>query len=189
MSSDAGSKNPELSVNKITLSEHALKRVNERLGIKDTKTAVKTIRNTLKQAKRIGVVQDKKGEESVLYAYDGLAIYLTLDLTKVKTVIQRTELNYQPIREKVVELHKKELRKVERIEQMKKKRLRLEKLRINIELARLEYRKETTRSKNVKAQCDKEIKEYKSYIKSLESELDKISTQKKMIAHSLVSVI
>jgi hypothetical protein len=180
--------NPELNTKQIIMTEHAYERVAERLGLKDRKQALGQIRSMLRTARRIGNVINSEGEESVLYAFGRVAIYLTTDLSRVKTVIKMDDLSYLIYRDKIKQMYDKELRKLERSEKSKRRKLKLEKLRLNAEIAQLQYRMAKTRSEKVKKESEEQIKNYISYLETLEIELKEILASKYTVAKALVTL-
>lgn len=189
MAKEFNSLNPELHTNKITMTEHAYEKAYERLGLKNKNEALGTIRGMLRRGTKIGRVTSEEGEEAVLYACEKVGIFLDLKLSKVVTVYKREGITYEPLKHKVIELHRKEFNKLDRLERTKQKFLRLEKLRINVELSQLEYRIAKTRSLNVKEECVERVRELKEYISSIEKELEKIKTEKRKVARSMISVL
>ncbi|MFL1672660.1 hypothetical protein [Paenibacillus dendritiformis] len=188
MIAEYNSKRPELKTNQISLSDHAHLRMQERFGIKNKNEAVGKVREWLRESERIGQISCIDGSESVLYAYNKAAIFLTLDLRTVKTVVKIENISLR-FKDKVISLHKKELDTLSRLEKSKKKKLKLERLRINVDIAQLEYRAAKTRSKNVRFQCKNQIKSLNEYITNLENELNKIKDQKRDVAKSMVAIL
>lgn len=188
MMAELNNKNPELETKKIQLSDHAYKRVRERLGYKDKDVALGQIRGMLRQAKRIGTVYGEDGNEGIYYAFNKVGIVLSPDLKCVIT-IKKTEEVTEPLKSKVLALHRKEFNKLDRIEKSKAKKLIIEKLRIDSEIAQLRYRKVKTRSKNVKKCCEEKINQLLNEIIQLEDEIKNIQSLKRKIANSMASVI
>lgn len=69
----------ELDTDKVTMSEHALLRAKERFSL-EKEEAIKHFRGLLKKVKRIGIVYDRNGLPSVLYAIGRTAMYLNVEL-------------------------------------------------------------------------------------------------------------
>lgn len=85
-----------LYVKGIKLSNHAFKRVTERLGIENLATATKYIKDLLKKATRVGLVVAYDGRLNVLYAHEQIGVYLSPDLKTVVTVNVHKEMMYPP---------------------------------------------------------------------------------------------
>lgn len=83
------SKADKLNVPMISVSRHAQFRAKQRFKLSSKKAAVSFICSMLQKAERVGVVVDKNGNSSLLYAHQKTGIYLTEDLTTVKTLYER----------------------------------------------------------------------------------------------------
>ncbi len=186
---------PEVKVEKkhwideIVMTKHANQRASERFQFNKEK-AIEYFREQLKKATRIGKVVDEGGNEGYLYGIDQIAIIVSIDLKEIKTVYRKGSVSvYEPIRNTLCELHKKELRKLERKEQTCLKRLTVYKYESAIEKSELEYRIYKTKSPSIKMVCKARIKALDERLVELENEIDQIKKNRNLVAKSLVSVI
>lgn len=182
------SKNEEINFNKIILSQHAVRRSKERLNM-DKDNATGYLRSCLKKAKKIGIVVDTDGSESILYANGRIGIYVSTDHEEIKTVIKHENITYSPLKSKIEELHSKELRKFKRKENACVKRLENTILEANVEISQLELRMYRSRSVSVKTACKARISAIKIHIGELEDEIKMIQDSHRQIARSMVSVV
>lgn len=179
-----------MDVNKLRLTNHAYQRIKERFNLNcDKEGALNYCKGRLKNAERIGIIVSKEGEETVLYAIGREAYYLSLDETTIKTVTKNVKITYEPIKEKIKEMHMKELRKLERKEKSKHKYLELLMLEANIELSQLKYRLHKTRSQAVKMACQARINALEITLQELQDEINNIKKEKTRIARSMVAVV
>ncbi|MGM7720695.1 hypothetical protein [Metabacillus sp. Hm71] len=172
----------------IILSDHAYKRAKERFNMNDS-TAQGYFKSILNKATRIGIQKDEQGNNSVLYAHGRIAIYLSPDLTEIKTVLKQESVTYEPIKSKVAELHAKEIRKLERAEKAKLKKLETEELQVAYEISKAKLRMHKTRSESVRSACSAYIKGLEQYIEQLKNEIITIQENKRQVCRSMVSVI
>lgn len=182
-------KNPELNTKKIKMSPHAYARAAERFNKRNKEEALGHFRGILRQAQKIGETTCEKGNRTILYAYQRHAVYLSLDLTTIITVNRFENTTYEPIKDKMVSIHRKEFNKLERQERSTEKKLKLLQLESAIEIAQLNYRSIKTRSQNVKKECSYRIEELEAQLKNMEEELHKIKSSKRQVARSMVSVL
>jgi hypothetical protein len=186
---EKGSINPELKTSSISMTEHAFKRAAERFNQKTKNEALGYFRSILKQAQWIGNVVAEDGNESILYAYQRQAVYLSPDLTRIITVNHYESVTYEPIKDKISQLHRKEFDKVEKVEKSQTRKLDVLKLQTAIELAQLNYRRAMTRSETVKTLCEQRIAVITNELEIKEQEINELKSVRRQIARSLVSVI
>lgn len=179
----------ELNYKKVKITEHAYKRASDRLGLTNRNHATGQIRSILKNAQRIGLIVSEDGNESILYALNRIAIYLSTDLQRVITVNRFENITYVPVKQKVKEIHEKELRKLDKVISSKTKYTKIIKAELGIEIANLSYRLIKTRSQSVKMACEARIKAIREYIKQLDDEVSQVQNAKRQLARSMVSVI
>jgi len=172
----------------IKLSSHAYKRANERFNM-DENRAPGYFRDVLRKAKRIGLHKDKYGNDSVVYAYGRIAVYVEPDLSEIKTVLKQHSIVYEPIKSTVAELHAKELRKIERTERARIRKLEQEELKANVEIASAKLRMHKTRSESVRMACQAHINGIEQYIEQLKSEITEIQASKRQLCKSMVAVV
>jgi vacuolar-type H+-ATPase subunit I/STV1 len=184
-------KEPELKIGDISLSDHAWERVQERLGrnYNNRHHATTHLRSQLKNAKFIGETVDEEGNPSYLYAIGRIGIYLSLDCKVIKTVIRHEHVTYEKIKNKIAQLHERELYNLRRKERAIIRRNKTEKLKLKVELAQLDLREYKTRSKNVKQQCRQRREEIEKYIKELDKELKQIQDTIRQVSYSMVAVL
>lgn len=179
----------DLDVKKITMTEHAYQRAKERFNMPDRSHALNHFRVTLKLAKKVGQTIVDDGTETILYAHGRTAVYLSLDLKTIITVNKFEYVSYQPIKDKVEALHRKEFKKLERIEKSKIRKLNDIKLKYAIEIAQLNYRQKRTRSNQVREYCESRKKEINIMFAEFEKEISEIQSNKRQIARSMVAVL
>lgn len=175
-------------IDNVKMTDHSFKRAQERYNM-DSKNSLSYFRSQLKHAKRIGLQRAEDGSESVLYANGRNAIYVTPDLKFIKTVDRHQSVTYEPIKAKVAELHAKEIRKIERAEKARLKKLENEELKANVEIANARLRMHKSRSQSVKVACAAYIKGIEQYIGQLKNEIEELQASKRQICRSMVSVV
>ena len=106
----------KVEVQEVKITHHGYKRIKERIGVKNSDEAKKSIRRMLKKAVKIGEVIAEDGNKSVLFAYKRNGIHLSTDLKRIVTVVRIHDINYTPIKDQLIDLHTK------RIEKTNKKR-------------------------------------------------------------------
>lgn len=161
----------------ISLSEHAYMRTKERLNLSNTSKehALNAVKSLLSRATYIGEQKCERGEKSYMYTCDGFAIYLGLDMKTVKSIVKITvKGHYTKLEPKIKELYDKELRKKGREERAKNRKMEHLKIKSELEIAQLRYRKFRTRSHNVKIDCENKIRSIEENIKSQEEELSEV---------------
>lgn len=180
-----------MNVKKVVLTEHAYRRAIERFGLKrtDKQSVLCYCRSLLGKAKRIGVVTAENGNESVLYAGDRHAFYLSLDEQRIVTVNKHEHVTFVPIKEKLRLLHEKEIRKLERKERSLQKKIELAKLEAEIEIAELRLRIHKTRSQAVKMACKAKINAIEQTLNDMNDELNDIKALKRQVAKSMISIM
>lgn len=181
--------NPELNVKKVGMTSHAYERAAERFDLKIESQALGYFRNLLKKAKKIGETVDDEGYPSVLYAYNKAAVYLTLDLKVIKSVRKIETLPHSLLKDNVVKLHEKEIRKLTRAENAQKRRVEAFQLDLDIEVAMLKRRIHRTRSEAVKKSCEARIKALHKTLEEKKKEVKDIQDEKRRVANSMVSLI
>jgi hypothetical protein len=178
-----------INVNKISMSDHAFKRADQRFGITDRSKALSEFRQKLKHAKIIGTVKDDYGNDCYLYGAGKTAIVIATDEPLIITVYRQDGITYDPLKRKVAELHAKEFRKLQRTEIARVRRLETVKLEADLEIAECKYRIHKTRSASVRIACQGRINAVNMHVCELENEIKQIQSTKKSVAKSMISVI
>lgn len=178
----------EINFDTIKMSDHGYIRSKERFN-KDKNEALPYFRSKLKVAKKIGKQISEQGNPAILYAIGRIGIYVSTDYKEIVTVIKQESVTYEPIKEKVRELHAKEIRKIKRKEYTCKRRLEDDTYNINVELAQLKLRHHKSRSESVKLACQARMNALDIYIKEKEEEIVKLQKIRKQIEKSMISVI
>lgn len=176
-------------INRITLTNHALERAAERLGIQNNAHATGFFREKLRDATRVGETLSRDGNESILYANDGVGMHLSPDLEKVITVCIYNPLLYDPIKDKVKFLYDKELRKISRAERAKMRRMNYIKAELQIELAELNLRSLRTRSQAVRDSCQARTNAIQYHLQELEREVKLIQNSKRQLSKVLSTLV
>jgi len=175
-------------IDEIVMSDHGYLRSSERFNM-DRSNALPFFRGQLKLSKKIGITKGEDGSESILFANGRIAIYVTLDLKVIKSVAKYQLVTYEPIKTKVAELHAKEIRKLERAERATVRKLEVEELRVNVEIANAKLRMHKTRSESVKMACNAHIKGLEQYIEQLKNEVEEVRVNKRQVCKSMVAVV
>jgi hypothetical protein len=178
--------NDALSVN---FSKHALQRAKERFKM-NPKEAMPYFQSVLKEAKYIGVIEDSENHRSgQLFAYKRIAIHLSMDYKTVLTVYKADTLTYDPLKDKILELHKKKFNHYSIKERALQKRLDQLKLESQVEIAQCKLRKYKSRSEAVKMACDARIKAIEQTIQEYIHDIENLQTEKRRVARSMISVM
>lgn len=179
----------EVDVTQVKFSNHAIMRAKERFN-KNQKEAIPYFRSVLKQAKYIGVIEDSDNNRSgQLFAYKRMAIHLSMDCKTVLTVYKADTVTYEPLKDKVMELHKKKFNHCVIKERAKQKRLEQLKLESEVEIAECKLRQHKTRSIAVKNACAARINAIKQSLVEYQHEIDEIQIEKRRVARSMISVM
>lgn len=176
-------------ISKVEITDHAYKRASERFNFKEEKVAKAQIKGLLKKSKLIGMQLSENGTPSVLFAYKRHGFYLSRDLKTVLTVNRFESVTYEPLKNKIAELHAKEIRKLERKESCKSKRLKLIELECQVELAELKLRYHKSRSESVKLSCQCRIKAINERLQELKEEINELQSAKRQVTRSMASVV
>jgi hypothetical protein len=179
-------------IHDITIGEHCLKRIRERMGIKDTIEARRTIKDYLKKAKFIGLTPSSDGGESYLYSYMGVGIHVSTDYRNVKTVVNynadyvhRMFKTLDHVKASIVETHEKEMRKLTRRRKSLLKKDVEKRLDFNVELAELERKIYRTKSEKSKETYIKRKQEILMELNSYTSEKEEIETQMRTLSGAM----
>lgn len=171
-------------ISNLTVSNHAYRRINERLKISDKKEVAEYIANHLKNARYVGIVPADDGNESHLYSYNGIGVHVSLDFTNINTVIEYREQfmhelfkEVEDLQRKIIDLQLKEMRKLTRKRKSAKKKKIENKLDLQVELAELERKMFKTKSEKVKERCLTRIEEINKIIDKQENEVATIETK------------
>lgn len=181
---------PKLEMKKVRISPHAFERVAERFNIKEKEQAVTFVKSRLANSRYIGVVADKEGDMSHMYTYERVAIYINLELSAVKSVVELdTHGHYNGLKDKIVKMYEKEFRKFDRVERSRLKLLEYIKVKSEADIAILKYKKYKTRSIHIKEDCDIMIINLNNEIVKLENEIKHIQLNKREIARAIATVV
>ncbi len=69
------------------------------------------------------------------------------------------------------------------------KKLEYIKLKSDMEVSTLKYKKYKSRSKEVKIECDKQIVNYLTIVRTLENDIKKIQMNKREIANAIATIV
>lgn len=178
-----------LDVDRMKVSRHAIRRARERYNRTNDKDAEGYIRGILRRAEFVGEVPDDDGNPGYLFAYGRHAIIVSLD-HKVVVSFQRFEsVTYDPLKEKVRDLHAKEYRKLDRKEKALKRRLELIRAEADVEIAERRLIALKTRSTARRLACRARINAINDYIHDFESEIKAVADEKRRVARSQVAVM
>src|SRR5690606_35523284 len=114
------------------------------------------------------------GNTCSMYVNNGIATYINKSTKAVVTVNKFKKATYCPLHPKIVEMHRKEVRKLDRKEQVVLNKIEEYELESAVELAQLELRKHRTRSNNVKRECIMKIDLINGQKERLKSELAEV---------------
>lgn len=181
-----------VNVKQIDASSHAIKRAKERFtgweNYNDSQV-LGNLRKMLKTSTYAGEVVDEQRKTSHMFVSEKKAIYLSEDLKDINTVMYHSQVSYTPLKRVLLDLHRKEIRKLTRKEKARLKKLDILKDDCSIELAILNRRMKRTRSESVKNQCMIRTKAIEQTLNEYESEIIEIQNEKRVITRSLASII
>jgi hypothetical protein len=179
----------ELDIKSVKMSDHAIKRANQRFNI-DSKRALSYFRSVLEKANYVGIIEDSENNKpGQLFAYNRIAIHLSMDCKTILTVYKADTVTYDPLKNKVLELHKKKFNHCTIKERALQKRLDQLKLESQVEIAQCKLRKYKTKSQAVKLACDARIKAIEISIQEYILDIQNLQTEKRRIARSMISVM
>lgn len=203
-----------LNIKKIKIEEHAVKRAIQRFKRKDKSDALNFCKSVLGSSKYIGETTCDRGNKAHMFVSvnNKVQIYLSLDLTKIITVIDSKEKSFIvydkenvntepsenhifskmkeiPLQDKLVKLYQTEFKKHDRLEKKMSKEFLEFKLTKELEMAQLNLLAYKTRSKNIKADALEKVKQIQNAINLNFNELKKISDDKRKISKVLASLI
>ena len=180
-----------INIKSISVTDHAILRAKERLPwgkLKDTEI-VGNLRAVLKKSTYIGEVIDNQHRKvSHMFASDRRAIYLSENYNLIVTVTTHEAVTYAPLRTTLLELHKKQIRKLDRKQRAKEKRLSTLKDDFKVDLALAERRLNRTRSQAVVNACKSNIQAIHQAISEYENEIRLIQDEKRTVARSMVAM-
>lgn len=181
----------DLDQKNIKITHHALLRTKERIRWKCKKEFewISNIRSSLAHAKYVGVVPDDEGRDSHLYACGKVGYYVSMDKKSLVTVIPEDKTIESPVQTKILELYRKELRKLTRKESARLKKLYELEIRNKMEVATLEYKIFRSRSENAKKVYREQIEQLNIEFTEMQNEIDDIRKEKKKLSKSLVAII
>jgi hypothetical protein len=178
----------EVDVKNLKFTDHALQRAKERFN-KNGKDAQSYFRSVLEKAKYVGVIEDEHSHPCQLFAFNKIAIILSIDFKRVVTVYKADTVTYDPLKDKVLELHKKKFNHYSIKERALQKRLDQLKLESQVEIAQCKLRKYKTKSDAVKIACDARIKAIEQTIQEYILDIQNLQTEKRRVARSMISVM
>jgi hypothetical protein len=180
-----------INVKKVIITDHALLRAKQRSHwskMKDEQI-IGNLRALLKRAKRICNSVCERGNPSVMFAVDKYEIHLSPDLTKMHTIMRQEDITYAPIKNKMLELLEKEIRKLQRKEGARIKYLERLTYDCKVEMAELERQIFRTKSPSVKQSCQARLNAINTSIQEYKDEIKSIQDEKRRVSRSLVAVI
>ncbi|MGG3890190.1 hypothetical protein [Metabacillus fastidiosus] len=172
----------------IVMSDHAYLRSSERFNMDKVK-ALPYFRSVLSKARKIGITVDKDGKENILYASGRIAVHVSLDLKVIVSVNKHESVTYEPMKRIFIEIHAKELRKLNKRKNTCSRRLEETILESNIKIAELKLRIHKTKSPSVKISCAANIKAIEIYIDELKEEIRNIQDNIRQLSRSMVAVV
>jgi hypothetical protein len=176
-------------INEINFTSHSIQRAKERFNMDETH-AVTYIRSRLSQASYIGVVADEdSGKPSHLFANGRTAFHLSLDLKNIITVYKCEKVTYEPIKNKVLDLHKKKFNRYAISEKAKQRKLDQLRLEADVQIAECNLRKHKTRSESVRLACEARVNAINQTLTEYQKEIEMIHAEKRRIARSMISVL
>jgi hypothetical protein len=178
----------EIDVENIKFTDHALQRAKERFN-KNSKDAQTYFKGILKISKYVGIIEDGNSKPNQLFAYNKIAIILSMDCKMVRTVFKADTITYDPLKNKVLELHKKKFNHYLIKERALQKRLNQLELESQVEIAECNLRKYKTKSQAVKNACEARIKAVEQTIQEYTLDIQNLQTEKRRIARSMISVM
>ena len=179
-------------INKLIISGHAKRRGKERFNFKNDVETDMEVRGALKVAKYVGLVPASDGNESHLYVHNNLGIHISNDYTNVNTLVPYSERylsdvlkNYEEIRNAIIELQLKEMKKLNKTRIKLKKKVVEDKLDFNIEIAELQKKIYKSKSEKAKEEYNQRIEYLLGAMLEQEESLKGISTKIRTVGGSL----
>ena len=181
-----------LNVKKINATDHAFKRARERFGwnTHNDSQILGNLRNLLSKSVYIGeVIEEEHRKTSHMFVSERRGIYLNKELTEIVTVIMHEYVTHVPLKRVMLDLHKKELRKLDRKERSRLKHLESLRDDCDVDLAILKRRLKRTRSESIRLSCQAKINAIKQTVNEYEEEIKRIQNEKRAISRSLAAVL
>lgn len=180
----------KVDVSNVKLSQHGFLRAKERFNKNTLKDATNYFRGQLETAKYVGVIEDAETHTSChLYANNKIAIILSLDYKTIVTVYKADTITYDPLKEKVLELHRKRFNRFTITEKAKTRKLERLRLECKVEVANCQLRSHKTKSVAVKNACVARINAIHQTLNEYEKEIEDLQNEKRRIARSMISVM
>ncbi|QNR65364.1 hypothetical protein IAQ67_15830 [Paenibacillus peoriae] len=154
------------------------------------KMATDYVKKLLRSSEYIGLISDRDGVDADFYVYNNeIAILIRPNTTLVATIYSIDRDNRQSIgfRDKVIDLYKKELRKTHRLEFARRRKSEILEAKNEAEIAALKFKRITTRSENVKKECNNKIAKLQNEIWNYKKEIKDLQTQKRNIAFAIAT--
>jgi hypothetical protein len=191
---DVGLKKPKINIHQLKLTDHAIKRLRERLNIKDTTYGLKVVKDIVNNGEYLG--EHFSGDSFDNYKYDdkcsmfvgkGTMVVVNNKTFDVVTVMQKEDHTYfhDKLKQQYIKLGSKEIRKLNRREQTLHKRLEEFKLDYDVQMALLNKRMYRTRSRNVITECKKSKEILDRQINCIKEDIRQVQVEKRKVAYSL----
>lgn len=178
-----------LNVDRMRVSRHAIQHARRRFNRANSKDAEGYVRGILRKSEFVGETVDADGKPAYMFAHGRHAFVVSLDHKTVISIQRFESVTYDPLKEKIREMHAKEYRKLDRKERTLKKRFELIKAEADVELAELRLNALKTRSTARKLACQARINAINDYIHEFENEIKAVADEKRRVARSQVAVM
>jgi hypothetical protein len=179
-------------INNMAVSAHAKRRGKERFNFKNEVETDMAVREALRKGKYVGLVHASDGNQSYLYSYGTMGVHVSTDYTNVNTLVTYNERylnevlsNYDDLKNKIIEIQMKEMKKLNRQRKKMKNDSVDYRLNGNIKIAELER-------KIYKSKSERSIQEYterKEYIQNQmimqEEDIKRIDTKIRKVGGAL----
>jgi alpha-galactosidase/6-phospho-beta-glucosidase family protein len=175
-------------INNLIISNHAKQRGKERFNFKNDSEIISTVKDGLKKSKYIGLVPASDGNESHLFAYQDMGIHISKDYKCVNTLVHYRERylsevinSYDEIKKAIIDLQYREMKKLSKNRVRMSKKVVLDQLDSNVEIAELERKIYKSKSEKAKAEYNnrkevliKSMQEQEENLKEINSKIRKV---------------
>lgn len=181
-------RNPEIiDLSQVIVSNHAVDRAVERLGLK-REDVRRIIRNNLRNAEYIADVNGVDGKFGRMFAYEGVAYVLDTRYDQVVT-IYRCDMKHITLAERFAKMARAELRKWQRVEKVTERDVTIKKARLDVEAAECRYKMAITPSKAVIRANTSRLREIDAELTTLDEKLAEAVRMKTAVAKNLTVFI
>lgn len=179
----------------LQFSDHAYRRIKERLDIRTKKVQEETLKDYLINSVYVGFVVAEDGNESYLYAYNGIGIYLNPKKEKLVTVKDYEKKRLvsaisimDDMKQAVIDIQKKKMKQLNRKHKKLTTQIMEDNLNYAVEIAELDRKIFKTKSEKVKEKYVNRREELISLSNVDKSEVLELESNMRILSKGIVGI-